>query len=355
MNARECIDPSLDRADVTLDVFAARQTDDGLRQRQCVLGAVVNFAGQQVLTFFGLFAFGNVYGHAADTDDTPFLVDARRRRAGAPAYLAVRPNDSKLRFVGRDAFGELGHRLAQFVNVVRVEQFLNACRCHRKCLRIDAENLILALVPHPVAIDPVPVPGSHLSGGDRKAPALLALQQPRVGFLQFSGSGAYSVLEFGVEPFQLAGLAIELGEHLDLGAQHFRHHRHRNVVDRAHLIAAQPVDVADLNRRDEYHRRFLEARMFADHRGKFESVEFRHANVDQDDGDVVLEQELERFAPRRGRDQVFSEVLQNDFIGEQLGRLIVHQKNIDFLLVHHLPAQISGEATYGWRGATARC
>ena len=95
--------------------------------------------------------------------------------------------------------------------------------------------------------------------------------------------------------------------------------------------------------------------MFADHRGEFEAVQFRHADVDQDDGDVVLEQELERFAPRGRRDQVLAEFLQDDFIGEQLRRLIVHQKNVDLLLVHHLPAPISGGATYGWRAATARC
>ena len=206
-----------------------------------------------------------------------------------------------------------------------------------KLAGIDAENLVLAFVPHPVAIDPVPIPGSHLAGGDREAAALLAFQQPGVGFLQFGGAGANAILEFDIEPLELTGLAIEFGEHLDLGAQHFRHDRHRNIVDRAHLVAAQPVDVADLDRRDEYHRGFLEAGMFADHGGEFETVQFRHADVDQNDGDFVLEQELERFAARGGRDQIFAELLQDDFIGEQLRRLIVHQKNIYFLLVHHLP------------------
>ena len=167
-----------------------------------------------------------------------------------------------------------------------------------KLAGIDAEDLILAFVPHPVAIDPVPVPGSHLAGGDREAAALLAFQQPGVRFLQFGGAGANAIFELDVEPLELAGLAIELGEHLDLGAQHFRHDRHRNIVDRAHLVAAQPVDVADLDGGDEDHRRLLEARMFADHGGEFEPVQFRHADVDQDDGDVVLEQELQRFAAR---------------------------------------------------------
>ena len=149
-----------------------------------------------------------------------------------------------------------------------------------KVLRIDAEDPVLAFVPHPVAVDPVPVPGAHLAGGDRQAAALLAFEQPGVRFLQLRGARAHAVLELGIEPLELPGLAIELGEHLDLGAQHFRHDRHRNVIDRAHLVAAQPVDIADLDRRDEDHRRLLEARMLADHGGELEAVELRHADVD---------------------------------------------------------------------------
>ena len=40
----------------------------------------------------------------------------------------------------------------------------------------------------------------------------------------------------------------------------------------------------------------LEARMLADHGGELEAVELRHADVDENDRDVVLEQELQ--APR---------------------------------------------------------
>ena len=43
----------------------------------------------------------------------------------------------------------------------------------------------------------------------------------------------------------------------------------------------------------------LEARMLADHRGELEAVELGHADVDQDNGDVVRQQVLERLA-RRG-------------------------------------------------------
>ena len=43
--------------------------------------------------------------------------------------------------------------------------------------------------------------------------------------------------------FELLRLAVEFGEHLDLGAQHLGHDRHRDVVDGAHLVALEPVDI----------------------------------------------------------------------------------------------------------------
>ena len=42
---------------------------------------------------------------------------------------------------------------------------------------------------------------------------------------------------------QFAALAVQLGQHLDLAAQDLRDHRHHHVVDRAQLVAAQPVHV----------------------------------------------------------------------------------------------------------------
>src|SRR5436190_12209558 len=242
----------------------------------------------------------------------------------------------------------------QHLNVVGMKQRLDIGWRQFEAVGIYAKDLILALVPHPVAIDPVPVPGSHLAGGDREAAALFAFQQSRVRFLQFGGTGANTIFELAIEALELARLAVEFRKHLDLGAQHLGHDGHRNIVDRTHFVAAQPVEVADLYRGDEYHRRLLEAGMFADHRGELEPVQFRHADVDQDDGDIVLQQELERFASGRGLDQVLAEFLQDDFIGEQLRRLIVNQKNVYLVLVHHLFTPIGGVTTFGWRAAAAR-
>jgi hypothetical protein len=93
----------------------------------------------------------------------------------------------------------------------------------------------------------------------------------------------------------LPGLAIEFREDLDLGAQHFRNHRHRDVIDRAHLVAAKPVDIADLNGGNEDHRRLLETRVLADHGRELETVQFRHADIEQDDRDFILEQIFQRL------------------------------------------------------------
>ena len=78
--------------------------------------------------------------------------------------------------------------------------------------------------------------------------------------------------------------------------------------------------------------------MLADHGGELESVQLRHADVDQNDRDVDLEQVFQRLAAGGGDDEILAELLQDDFIGEQFGRLIVNQQDVYFLVVHHLRA-----------------
>ena len=75
--------------------------------------------------------------------------------------------------------------------------------------------------------------------------------------------------------------------------------------------------------------------MLADHGGEFETVELGHADVDEYDRDLVLEQEFECLAAGSRDDEVFAELFQNNFIGEQLCRLIVDQKNVHLFVAHH--------------------
>ena len=72
--------------------------------------------------------------------------------------------------------------------------------------------------------------------------------------------------------------------------------------------------------------------MLADHRRQLEPVELRHADIDQDDSRLVLEQELQSLACRGRLDQVFPEIAKDFLVGEQLRGLIVHQEDVDFVV-----------------------
>jgi hypothetical protein len=65
--------------------------------------------------------------------------------------------------------------------------------------------------------------------------------------------------------------------------------------------------------------------MLADHGGELKTVELGHADVDQDDGDLIPQQIFQRLASRGDRDEILAELLQDHLIGEQLCRLIVDQ------------------------------
>jgi len=86
--------------------------------------------------------------------------------------------------------------------------------------------------------------------------------------------------------------------------------------------------------------------------GELEAVELRHADVDENDRNVVLEQELQGLARRRGLDQVLVQFVENDLVGEQLVGLIVDQEDVDFL--GH-DSGLSGAATSAARTTAVRC
>jgi hypothetical protein len=137
-------------------------------------------------------------------------------------------------------------------------------------------------------------------------------------------------------------MARTASQHLDLGPQYRGNDRHRHIIDRAHLVTAQPIDVVDLDGGDENDCRPLKPRMIANHRRELKTVQLRHANIDQDDGGLVLEQKFQRLARRRCLDEVFPELAKNLFVGQQLRRLIVHQEDVDFIV--HGPKFLHGQS-----------
>ena len=200
-----------------------------------------------------------------------------------------------------------------------------------KPARIDTENAILTLVPFQFRAADLPFPRAHLAGGKRQAAALLAFHEPRVRRFKLRGALGHPPLQLDVHLFEFARLAEQLDKNTHLGPQNFGNDRYRHVIHRAQFVSAHAIDVGYLDRGNEDDGRLLKPRMLADHGRQLEAVELRHAHVDENDGDIVLEQICQRLPRRRSLDQIFSEVAQDHLVGQKLIRLVVDQKDVDFV------------------------
>ena len=171
-----------------------------------------------------------------------------------------------------------------------------------------------------------------------------------IGFGQLGSAFLHAALEFGVEPLEIARLAVELGENTDLGAQQLRHHRHRHVIGCAVLVAFDAIEIGHRDRRDENDCCRLEARMLADHGRELETVELGHANIDQHDGDLVLQKQREGLARRIRLEEILVKLGENHLIGQELGRLVIDQQNVDFIVLRHDVPIISAMEPHPQRG-----
>jgi len=76
--------------------------------------------------------------------------------------------------------------------------------------------------------------------------------------------------------------------------------------------------------------------MTSDHGRQFKPIELGHADVYQQDGDVVLKQILKRVLTGTYCHEVFVQVFENNLVRHQLCRLIVDKKNCDLIVFGHL-------------------
>ena len=206
-------------------------------------------------------------------------------------------------------------------------------------LMVQAQNAALPLVPEPGLAGKIAIPGPHLAGGQRQAASLLAGAKLFSGGVQRLGALIHPVFQLLVELMQLARLAEQFGENPDLGAQQFRHHRHRQIIHRAGLIAAQEIGFRHMDGGNENDRGLLETRMFADHLRQFEAVKLGHADIHQDDGDIRLEQICQGFLGGGHRDKIFPQLLQHHLVAHQLAGLVIDQQNVDGLVFRHFIPQ----------------
>ena len=88
------------------------------------------------------------------------------------------------------------------------------------------------------------------------------------------------------------------------------------------MARASPFDTIGVGQRDGRDKNdcgLLKARMIADHPSEFKTVELRHADIAQNDGDVLFEKMLEGLPGRPGFDQILSEALQYRLVAEERG------------------------------------
>ena len=139
-----------------------------------------------------------------------------RRTLPAPSTLAAAvPMHQRISPFGAQ-HAELGllractprHALRDFfqrVPIVGMNESANVVGGDFELARLDAKDAVLPLVPAPFAGADVPVPRAHLTGGERQAAALLALDQPSIGGFELGGALGDAPLELRIELLELRG------------------------------------------------------------------------------------------------------------------------------------------------------
>ena len=122
---------------------------------------------------------------------------------------------------------------------------------------------------------------------------------------------------------ELLPLLVQLDEDGHLGAQDRRVERLEDVVDGARLVAAEDVLRLLADRRQEEDRDVPRALAPLDQLGGLEAVEARHLHIEEDHGELVLEQVAEGLVSRRRGDKPVAERLEDRLEREQVLRAVV--------------------------------
>ena len=75
--------------------------------------------------------------------------------------------------------------------------------------------------------------------------------------------------------------------------------------------------------------------MLTNHLRQIEAIDIGHADIGQHDRDILLQKMLQRLGCGSGLDQVFAKIAQDDFVAEELRRLIVDHENVYLLIGVH--------------------
>src|SRR5262249_36947325 len=130
-------------------------------------------------------------------------------------------------------------------------------------------------------------------------------------------------------------LAVELNKNFYLGAENIRDNGHGNVIHGAELVPSQTVLVGQVDGRNEDDCGLLKSRMLAYGTRQLEVVHARHADISENDRDIVLQQLSQGFLPGARLDEVLSQFAEHRFVRKQLCRLVIDQQDVDPVIHSH--------------------
>src|SRR6202035_1918245 len=110
---------------------------------------------------------------------------------------------------------------------------------------------------------------------------------------QLGGSLLDAALQLRIEELELPGLPEEVGKYPYLGQQKFGDDWHKYIIDRPVAVPFHTIWVGQRDGGNKDDCGVLKARMIADHPSEFKTVELRHADIAQNDSDVLFEKMLE--------------------------------------------------------------
>ena len=126
---------------------------------------------------------------------------------------------------------------------------------------------------------------------------------------------------------QRAAARLELGEHRHLGPEQVGVERLQHVVNRPDAVPAGDLRHLVARRRQEHDRDVACARALLDQLRGLEPVEARHAHVEQDHREVLLEQHAQRSVPRGRRPQRIAERIEHRLERPQILGLVVDEQD----------------------------
>ena len=129
------------------------------------------------------------------------------------------------------------------------------------------------------------------------------------------------------EPRELPTCARELDEHRHLRAQHVLVVGRQQIVDRAHLVAADDLFDPVAAGREEDDRRHARPLPATDHVRELDPVDPGHPDIEEDDLELLLSEQPESLLATRGAGQAMAERLQRGFERDQVVPAVVYEED----------------------------